>query len=136
MSPHSTRKVAVWLAVLVVLSAPLSVSAAELPQFSGDEFNDMFTNADLENLAPIGPAPSITGNASVDARIRAIAESRGYVRRPLPAGPLVSVGGGNLLQPTAATAWIELRDAAKQAGYTLILQSAYRSYSAQRVIFL
>lgn len=106
-----------------------------MPSLTGDEFNDLFTTARLENLAPIGPAPTITGNTTVDARIREVGEARGYVRRPLPAGPLANVGG-YLFQPSAVEAWIALRDAAKRAGYTLTLQSAYRSPTTQRVILL
>jgi len=123
---------AIAFALLVV---PIRANADELPEFTAAEFNDMFNTANLENLAPIGPAPSITGSVSTDARIREIAEGRGYVRRPLPNGALVWVRG-QLLQPSAADAWIALRDAAGDAGYTLALQSAYRSHSDQRVVFL
>ncbi len=127
---------------LVVLSlaaqslvAPGSAAARELPEFTGDEFNDLFTTSPLDNLAPIGPAPSITGNAAVDARIRSIGEDRGYLRRALPDGPLTSVGGF-LMQPAAVEAWTELRDAARGAGHTLILTSTYRSHSSQTSILL
>jgi hypothetical protein len=123
---------AIAFALLVV---PIRANADELPEFTAAEFNDMFNTANLENLAPIGPAPSITGSVSTDNRIREIAEDRGYIRRPLPKGALVWVSG-QLLQPSAADAWVALRDAASDAGYTLTLQSAYRSHSDQRVVFL
>ncbi|MDJ0923947.1 MAG: D-alanyl-D-alanine carboxypeptidase family protein [Acidimicrobiia bacterium] len=86
-------------------------------------------------MAPIGPAPSITGNSSIDARIRSIGEGRGYIRRPLPAGPLVNVGWLQM-QPDAAEAWLELRADAKSAGHTLLLASAYRDHSAQTYVLL
>lgn len=124
---------AVTLAVMV--SSPTAASADELPVFTGDEFNDLFTGATLENLAPIGSPPSITASSSTDSRIRAIAESRGYVRRPLPAGALQWVSG-HQMQPSAIGAWVALRDAARAAGHTLTLTSAYRSHADQRAVFL
>jgi hypothetical protein len=123
------------LLTVALVIVPSRAVADELPVFSGDEFNDLFANADLGNLAPIGSAPSITGSSSLDTRIRTIAESRGYVRRRLATGPFTWVSG-NPLQPPAAEAWIALRDAARSAGYTLLLESAFRSYSDQRSIFL
>ncbi|MDJ0952601.1 MAG: D-alanyl-D-alanine carboxypeptidase family protein [Acidimicrobiia bacterium] len=121
--------------VVAVLATPSQAGGQELPEFTGDEFNDLFTTARLDNLAPIGPAPSITGNWTTDQRIRQIGEARGYLRRPLPEGPLQSVGG-YLMQPSAVDAWIALRDAAKAAGHTLVLRSAYRSHSTQTAILL
>ncbi|MCP4306916.1 MAG: hypothetical protein GY788_18965, partial [bacterium] len=109
--------------------------ADELPTFTDDEFNDLFTNATLENLAPLEVPPAITGNASVDQRIREIGEARGYVRRPLPAGQLTSVSGYPM-QPSAVAAWKELKAAASQAGHTLLLRSAYRSHGTQVHILL
>ena len=119
----------------VAFSMPAPALADDLPVFTGDEFNDLFVTADLDNLGPIGSAPSITGSSSLDTRIRTIAESRGYVRRPLATGPFTWVSGVRL-QPAAADAWIALRDAAARAGYTLLLESGYRSYADQRSIFL
>lgn len=129
------RSVVVAVAVVALIGSPVPASADDLPEFTGDEFNDLFTNATLDNLAPIGPPPSITGSTSVDTRIRAIAESRGYVRRPLPAGALQWVSGRQM-QPSAVDAWVALRDAARAAGYTLSLTSAYRSHADQRAVFL
>lgn len=127
------RPLLVIICVSTLATSP--AAASELPELTGDEFNDLFTTAPLENLASIDPAPVITGNSSVDARIRQIGEERGYVRRPTPAGPLVNVGGVQL-QPDAAEAWAALRDAARAAGHTLVLQSGYRSHSTQRTILL
>ena len=128
------RRRALLPAMFVVLAATPSF-AEELPEFTGNEFNQLFTEAELPNLAPIGPAPSITGTTSVDQRIREIGERRGYLRRPLPAGSLVGVGGFPM-QPEAAEAWAELRSAARAAGHTLTLASAYRNNSTQRYILL
>lgn len=122
--------------VISVGSGPgATVSADELPEFTGNEFGDLFSTATLENLAPIGPAPSITGDSSIDARIRAIGEARGYLRRPLPDGPLGSVDGYSM-QGSAVAAWLEMKAAARAAGHTLLLQSTFRSHSTQTVILL
>lgn len=132
---RALRAVGALVSVSLVVSLAVPAAADELPQFTGDEFNQMFTEAPLENLAPIGPVPAITGSASTDARIRTLGEARGYVRRPLPAGPLVYVSGYPM-QPTAAAAWNDLKAAAKDAGHTLVLASAYRNHSSQVHIFL
>lgn len=129
------KSYAIAVIAVTLLAVPITARADEPPEFTGDEFNDLFNTAELDNLAPIGPAPSITGGVSTDARIREIAEGRGYIRRPLPNGALAWVSG-RPLQPSAADAWLALRDAAGEAGYTLTLQSAYRSHSDQRVVFL
>ncbi len=131
-----SRAVAIALTISL-LTAPASTAqdTNDLPTFTGDEFNQLFTEAELDNLAPIGPAPSITGDSTVDARIRSIGEDRGYIRRPLPEGPLTTADGLPL-QPDAATAWRDLKAAAGAAGHTLVLRSAYRSYATQRIILL
>ncbi|MCP4306629.1 MAG: hypothetical protein GY788_17510, partial [bacterium] len=51
-----------WAEAALGLGAP--ALADELPTFTDDEFNDLFTNATLENLAPLEVPPAITGNAS------------------------------------------------------------------------
>ena len=129
------RRALTLAAVIALFIAPGAASGEELPELTGDEFNDLFTTARLENLAPIGPAPSITGNSGIDQRIREIGEARGYLRRPTPDGSLTSVDG-YAMQPSAVAAWNELRDAAKAAGHTLLLRSAYRSHATQTAILL
>jgi hypothetical protein len=80
------RRYVASVLVALALTSGTTAIAEELPIFTDDEFNDLFTHATLENLAPVGAPPAITGSASVDARIREIGEARGYIRRPLPAG--------------------------------------------------
>ncbi|MDJ0664437.1 MAG: M15 family metallopeptidase [Acidimicrobiia bacterium] len=123
------------LVAVLLLAMPSPAVGEELREFTGEEFNDLFTTARLDNLSPIGPAPSITGDPAVDERIRQIGEERGYRRRPLPSGPLASVGG-QLMQTSAVEAWLALRDAAKTAGHTLVLESTYRSHAEQTSILL
>lgn len=106
----------------------------EFPLYTGGQLNELFTTAPLDHLAPPGPAPAITGESSVDARIRQIAEERGYLRRPF-ATELVAVDG-HRLQEEAASAWQALQAEASRAGYTLQLLAGYRTASTQRAIFL
>ena len=134
---HRIRPIALATILGIVASSGLTAMATadELPEFTGNEFSDLFTTATLDNLAPIGPAPSITGSSSVDARIRAIGEARGYVRRALPDGPLVSVDGYRL-QGSAVEAWLDMKAAARDAGHTLLLRSSFRSHRDQTAILL
>jgi hypothetical protein len=117
---------------------PSTVARAtgEIPTFTGDEFNQLFDEAELDNLVEPGDAPSITGVASVDDTIRRLAEVRGYVRRPVAGGGGLRRADGERVQPPAGSAWQELETAAADAGYDLVLTSAYRSYAVQRSIFL
>lgn len=94
-----------------------------------------FDNARLAGLGGIGVVPAITGDATLDAHIRALAEARGYQRRPEPSGPLV-LTDGRALQSSAAQAWQELRAAAATAGHDLALTSGYRSVEHQRELWL
>ncbi|MCH1435864.1 MAG: D-alanyl-D-alanine carboxypeptidase family protein, partial [Acidimicrobiales bacterium] len=93
-----------------------------------------FDEAILDNLAPVGDLPAITGDSDLDARIRAIAVLRGYERRPEPAGPLAIVDG-RFLQPQAADAWRQLQAAAASAGHSISLTSGYRSATSQATIW-
>ena len=115
-----------------------TASAPALPHFTGPEFNQLFVSAGLPNLAPITDAPSITDSDELDADIRAVAQERGYQRRPLPADgrQLRLVDAGLALQPAAAAAWQDLAEDAAAHGYELVLNSAYRGHRYQRVVFL
>ena len=109
--------------------------------FSGDQFNQVFNEADLANLTFIeGTAlPVITGEPEIDTRIRKIAEQRGYRHRPevLDRNQLVFVEGSqHLLQARAAQAYLELKAAAAEAGHPIHVSSAFRDYDLQRQIFL
>ena len=109
--------------------------------FNGDQFNQIFNEADLANLASIeGIAPpAITGKPEVDTRIRNIAEQRGYRYRPevLDRNQLVFVEGNqHLLQAQAAQAYLDLKAAAAADGHQIHVSSAFRDYDTQRQIFL
>jgi D-alanyl-D-alanine carboxypeptidase-like protein len=103
--------------------------------FAADEFLELFDSAVLPGLGAIGSAPPITGNVEVDRRIRAIAEERGYRRRPPPNRALVEVGD-EMLQPEAAAAWASLQAAAATAGHSISIFSGYRSIERQVAVFV
>ncbi|MEO0494567.1 MAG: D-alanyl-D-alanine carboxypeptidase family protein [Actinomycetota bacterium] len=140
---HSLRRLISTLigACLVVATAATPaaadpvIDALEATDLSPDELVAAFDNANLTGLQPlVGPPPSITGDAELDARIRVLAEGRGYVRRAEPSVPLTLVDGRSL-QPQAAAAWTSLRTAAANAGHSIALTSAYRSAGHQASIF-
>ncbi|MGF1665959.1 MAG: D-alanyl-D-alanine carboxypeptidase family protein [Acidimicrobiia bacterium] len=120
-----------WLAFQSVAPA----GAAEIPDYEPDEFDLLFRTAPLDNLAEIGPAPSITGSSGVDARIRRLAEDRGYRRRPLPAGTL-GQADGVLMQAAMAFGWEALQSAARAAGVSIQAVSGYRSHADQVAVFV
>lgn len=128
----------VWFVPLMVVSllAPSAAGAGEVEDavaatsHTAAQYAATFDLADLPGLAELGPPPVITGNATLDARIRAIAEARGYRRRAEPDRPLVAVGS-SLLQPEAAAGWETLRVAASAAGHNISVISGYRRVTTQ-----
>lgn len=127
-----------WILILLTFSllTPSIASAGDVEDavaatdHTPTEYAATSDLAILPGLAEIGPPPAITGNPDLDARIRAIAEARGYKRRPEPSRPLVNVGG-HQLQREAAAGWESLRAAAAAAGHTLTILSGYRRVSTQ-----
>lgn len=116
-------------------------SDGDFKYFSGPEFLTLYQNIAYPNTEHLREQPVITGNEAADARIKTIAESRGYVLRSVP---IYSINKTNeprladddLLQEKALVAWHELKDAAKAAGIPLQLNSGYRSIEMQRELFL
>ena len=109
--------------------------------FSGDQFNQLFNEADLVNLASIEEVepPEITGDQARDEEIREIAIKRGYRHRPevLDRDQLIPIEGEqHFLQPQAAEAYLQLKEAAAEAGHQIHISSAFRDYDLQRQIFL
>ena len=106
-----------------------------LVTFSDNEFRIFYNNLRQPNLEPVSNPPTISGNDVADARIREIAERRGYRLRSSPIESLVSVDGQRLQAP-AVDAWKKLKSAATTAGHPLSLVSGYRSVADQRALFL
>lgn len=134
------RVLALVVAVVVAtVAAPASVAAVERTAAvdvarGPADYLAAFDDAVLPALAVDPSVPAITGVVELDQRIRALAEGRGYRRRPA-ATVLVPVDGGHL-QPLAARSWAALSDAAATEGITLVLRSGYRSVDDQRRVFL
>ncbi|MEM8704931.1 MAG: D-alanyl-D-alanine carboxypeptidase family protein [Actinomycetota bacterium] len=140
---RSLRRLISALLGVCVLSMSLAAPVAANPVLDALEATDLspaelvaaFDDANLSGLQPlVGLPPSITGDAELDARIREIAEARGYIRRAEPSVPLTLVDG-RFLQPQAAAAWESLQAAAAADGHSISLTSAYRSAASQASIF-
>lgn len=123
------------VAMLLIGTVPAAAQSVTFPILTADELAALFSDSSLDNLAPIGPAPWITGDPDIDDLIRQIAETRGYVRRPLPSGALASVDGYTV-QPLVVDAWEGFQAAARAAGHNISIQSSYRTESYQRDLFL
>ncbi len=117
---------------------PAGLDSLSFPHFTGSEFNELFTTAELPNLSSITDAPSITDSEEMDEAVRLRAEDRGYLRRPLPhdLSLLRFVDSGLALQRPAAEAWLALAEDAAEHGFELELNSAYRGHRYQREVYL
>ena len=73
------------VSVATIADANPVIDALEATELSANELVSAFDDARLTGLQPlVGPPPAITGDAELDARIRQLAEARGYVRRAEP----------------------------------------------------
>lgn len=125
----------------VSTNSPAAPKPQTLRQFTPEEFKKAYNAHSYPNTEPISTPPEITGNEEADARIRKIAEARGYRLTALPVASIVKTGepgleGDDLMQPNALIAWQELKDAAAKDGIKLKMTSAYRSIDYQRQLFL
>lgn len=134
------RTLALAFTLVLVLVGPLDAAAQsdEFPVYTGDQFNELYDYAVTHHLPGLSqPAGqmSVTGDAALDDRIWEIAFARGYQLRPIASGNLTSVDGVPM-QPQAAAAWAQLKEAARDVGLQFIVSSAYRSPATQRTQFL
>jgi len=104
-------------------------------EFSGNEFRLLFDNILLPNTEKVELPPFITGDSIADARIRQIAELRGYKLRRNSSGPLVNVDGYPMQEP-AKQPWEDLKNSAKQDGKIMSIVSGFRDINEQRILFL
>ena len=106
-----------------------------LRTFSADELQRL---VDLTSAAAVSVAtpPPIFGDPVADARIRQLAEARGYrPRSDVGISGLVGVDG-RVLESATASAWRSMKAGAAAEGISLTLSSGYRSTARQRSIFL
>ena len=137
------RRVVPVIAMIGLLAAP-PVAAQEAVSFDPvfvepATYLTLFDDADLRGVVQPDDEVydlfvDITGDATLDQRIREAAEARGYLRRPVPAVELVTVDGRRL-QAAAAEAWTAMKAAARADGISLVLTSAYRDLDAQTALF-
>ena len=120
-----------------VLTQNESVETEEtgLRQFSGNEFRLLFDNMILPNTLRVELPPSISGNEVADARIRQLAETRGYKLRRSPQTALTNVDGYPL-QDSVQQPWLDLKAEATSDQIIMTIVSAYRSVDDQRALFL
>ncbi|MBW3569024.1 D-alanyl-D-alanine carboxypeptidase family protein [Candidatus Parcubacteria bacterium] len=109
----------------------------KLRLFTPDEFKDMYNNFAYPNAEQINESTPITGNTKADARIRQLAEARGYRLRSAPVtNAFVEVSDKNMLQQRAASDWQKLFLSAKKSKINLSITEALRSAKDQKTIFL
>jgi len=114
---------------------PVDIVKDTLRIFSDNEFKIFYDNLLQPNMLKVENPPIITGNDIADARIRKIAEDRGYRLRSSPAGNLISIEE-NMLQPQIYDSWKTLKSSAKKQGLSISIVSGYRSVDEQRNLFL
>jgi D-alanyl-D-alanine carboxypeptidase len=104
-------------------------------EFSGNEFRLLYDNSTLPGTTKINTPPQISENVIADARIREIAERRGYKIRVVANIELSSVGGIEL-QPSIIKPWLNMKNAASKDGINIVLTSGYRSVEEQKQLFV
>ncbi len=109
--------------------------ARELRIFSDEELKDLYNNFHYANTDKILQSPSITGDTTADAKIRLLAEARGYRLRRL-ARNLEATADGLPLQLLAEKSWNNLKAEAAKEGVVLTVTSAFRAVEDQRAVFL
>lgn len=107
--------------------------------FSGYDFQTIYQQTAYPNTSRPKPDESITGNTALDARIRQIAESRGYQKQASPKQPISDIqpnAEGMLLQPLAYDGAQKLLEQAKAENIPLTIQIGFVAYEQQRAEFL
>jgi hypothetical protein len=114
--------------------APMTVTK-ELRILNGEDIKNLYNNFHYANTNKIVDFPKITENSVADARIRTMAEARGYSMRRLARNTLGDADG-HPIQFLAAKPWQDLKAAAAKDGIVLTITWAFRSIDDQRNIFL
>jgi LAS superfamily LD-carboxypeptidase LdcB len=119
-----------------VIENPVVVEeVAENKVFSGNELRLLYDNILLPNTKKVNAPPIITGNDIADARIRVIAEKRGYKLRNV-ATVAPTYFEGYRLQDEVRAPWKSMQKSILNAGLNMSIVSAYRSVEEQRELFL
>jgi LAS superfamily LD-carboxypeptidase LdcB len=116
--------------------ASTAPARSKMRTFTNEQFVSFYSSFAYPNTDEITSPPVITGNAAADARIRMIAEKRGYKLRSVPVSSPEMLPDGYELQQKALQPLVDMQAAARRAGYTLELTAAFRSIETQRELFL
>ena len=117
-------------------STPVPAGPKQLQSFSADQFKDLLNDYSYPNTTPIAETPSITGNSVADARIRNIAEKRGYMVRTLANNDALVTIEGQKMQAVTIDSYNQLKAAAAAANLDINIVSGFRNVAEQRNIFL
>jgi hypothetical protein len=121
---------------VVVASVAMVVLCGCQPVLSGREFKDFYDRYEPQpGSVRVASPPAITGDPGADARIRSIAEARGYRLRSQHVGRLVSVAGVPVDERVAGP-FSALIGEARSRGYLLGAGYGFRSVEQQRAIFV
>lgn len=107
----------------------------EIGTFTGEEFKNLYNSFSYPNTTQLTEPPFITGDPGADARIRMVAEERGYRLRSI-ARDTLGEADGSPLQLLAMKPWEDLKEAAAKDGIILTATWGYRSIEDQRQLFL
>ncbi len=104
------------------------------------EFQKLYDATAYPNTTQLQEPPEITGDQTADARIRQIAESRGYKFQPVPVSAIVKSEliqdtNTNLLQRPANDGLRVLLSLAKTDHIPLVATTGYRPIELQRQLF-
>jgi D-alanyl-D-alanine carboxypeptidase len=118
------------------MGGPRALEEPRYKTFTPNGFRDFANSVVFPRTRPLAALPRITGSEAADERLRRLAESRGYLQRPVALEEGLVTDGRYSLQSDAMEAWKRLREAAERSGIELDLISAYRSPDRQREIFM
>jgi len=126
----------------VLLEQPVKDEALVLSKkFDGESFKRLYRSMAYPNVTFFLEPPEITGDTAADARIRKLAEERGYKLTGIPFQSLTKASDESydedyIMQPLAYESWLQLKAAAEAESIPLEIFSAYRSVEEQRELFL
>lgn len=107
-----------------------------LKTYTNEQFVALYNSFAYPNTQDIVTPPTITGNGDADARIRQLAEARGYKLRSAPVAPPVQLTSSFMLQQKALQPLQDLIATAKKQDLPITVTAAFRSVDEQRSLFL
>lgn len=105
-------------------------------QFTPEQFLALYNGFSYPNTQQIDQPPQITGNLDADAKIRSLAEARGYRLRSQALDGLLPVNTDFSTQPLALQPWLDMQAAAAKDGLNITIAAAFRSLKDQQTLFI